>query len=135
MLFRSIDDDARFRICDVEFRMPQPSYTIDTMTYLEEKYPMHEFALIMGSDNLRSFRKWKNYEALEKKFPRYVYPRIGDDPEEIMKHPNVILVTAPRMEISSSFIRDAISSGKDVRFFLPPKVYKHIDKMFFYKRK
>ena len=135
MVHLAIDDDARFRICDVEFRMPQPSYTIDTMTYLEEKYPMHEFALIMGSDNLRSFRKWKNYEALEKKYTRYVYPRIGDDPEEIMKHPNVVLVTAPRMEISSSFIREAIGSGKDVKFFLPPKVYKYIDKMFFYKRK
>ena len=135
MVHLAIDDDPRFRICDVEFRMPKPSYTIDTMTYIEEKYPMHDFALIMGSDNLRNFHKWKNYEVLEKKYTRYVYPRTDDKKDDILKHTNTTFVSAPRIEISSSFIRGAIAEGKDMRFFLPPKVYAYIEKMFFYRRK
>ena len=133
MVHLALEDDPRFRISDVEFRMPMPSYTVDTMAYLAEKYPMHEFALIMGSDNLRNFRRWKNYESLEQNFMRYVYPRMGDNEEEILKHPKLTLVPAPRIEISSSFIRKAISEDKNVRFFLPPKVYKYIEKMFFYR--
>ena len=135
MVHLAMEDDPRFRICDVEFRMPKPSFTIDTLTYLEEKYPMHEFALIMGSDNLRSFHKWKNAEILVEKYPRYIYPRLGDDDQEILKHPNLKLIKAPRMEISSSFIRRAISGGKDVRFFLPARVHNYIDKMMFYRGK
>lgn len=135
MVHLAIDNDYRFRICDVEFRMPKPSFTIDTMVYLGEKFPLHEFALILGSDNLESFQKWKNNELLIKKFKRYIYPRMGNEHEEILKHENIQLVNAPRMEISSSFIRNAISQGKDVRHFLPPKVYAYIDKMFFYRGK
>jgi nicotinate-nucleotide adenylyltransferase len=133
MVHLGIEDDPRFRICDVEFRMPKPSYTMDTMVYLTEKYPMHEFAIIMGSDNLRSFHKWKNHDTLEKNFTRYVYPRYGDDPEDILKYKNIQLINAPRMEISSSLIREAIKTGKDMRFFLPLKVYKYIKEMNFYK--
>ena len=135
MVHLAIGNDHRFRICDVEFRMPKPSFTIDTMVYLGEKFPSHEFALILGSDNLESFQKWKNNELLIKKFKRYIYPRMGNEHEEILKHENIQLVNAPRMEISSSFIRNAISQGKDVRHFLPPKVYAYIDKMFFYRGK
>ncbi len=135
MVHLAIDNDQRFRICDVEFRMPKPSYTIDTLAYLEEKFPMHQFALILGSDNLKTFHKWKNHKMLVKKFKRYVYPRIGDINEEILQHENIQLVSAPRMEISSSFIRLAISEGKDVKFFLPPKVHAYIEKMYFYRGK
>jgi nicotinate-nucleotide adenylyltransferase len=133
MVHLGIDDDPRFRICDVEFRMPKPSYTADTMAYLREKYPMHEFAIIMGSDNLRSFHRWKNYQILENNFTRYVYPRFGDDAEDILKHKNIHLINAPRMEISSSVIRESIKAGKDMRFFLPLKVYRYIQEMNFYK--
>lgn len=129
----AVEDDERFRVSDIEFRMPQPSYTIDTLTYLKEKYPDREFQLVMGSDGLKTFRKWKNFELIEQHYKRIIYPRPGMTNEEILSHPNVSLVNAPLMEISSSFIRQAIADGKDVRHFLPEKVYTYIREMHFYE--
>ena len=130
----AIDDDERFRVTDIEFKMPKPSYTIDTLTYLEEKHPQHQFYLIMGADGLKTFRRWKNYEMIEKKYHRLVYPRPGMNCEEIFKHPNITLMEAPMMEISSSFIRKAIREGKDIKYFLPEKTYAYIKHMNFYKK-
>ena len=133
MAHLAVGNDPRFRVSDIEFRMPKPSYTSDTLTYLEEKFPMHTFVLILGSDNLKSFGKWKNYEMLTEKYQRYIYPRFGEKKEDLINQKNTIIVNAPRIEISSSFIREAIAGGKDVKYFLPPKVYVYIDKMLFYR--
>ncbi|KQS42134.1 nicotinate (nicotinamide) nucleotide adenylyltransferase [Pedobacter sp. Leaf194] len=115
------------RVSDIEFALPQPSYTIDTLTYLHEKYPEKEFVLIMGADNLVSFKKWKNYEVLLKSYQIYVYPRPGADVSEWENHPSITFTNTPLMEISSTFIRKAIKEKKNVQFFLPDKVVDFID--------
>lgn len=135
MVHLAVHDDNRFRVSDIEFRMPQPSYTIDTLSYLEEKYPEHKFSLILGADNLSSFYKWKNAELIIQKYHRYVYPRYNDSGEELPVSQNLTIVNAPRIEISSSFIRQAIKEGKSVKYFLPEKVFEYLDKMNFYKEK
>ncbi len=133
MVHRSIGNDHRFHVSDIEFRMPKPSYTVDTLAYLEEKHPRQQFSIILGADNLMNFRKWKNCELLIRKYTRYVYPRHGVSEEDIKKHKNIIVVDAPKIEISSSFIRNSLKEGKTVKYFLPPSVYKYIDEMNFYR--
>ncbi|MFF5382165.1 nicotinate (nicotinamide) nucleotide adenylyltransferase [Pedobacter suwonensis] len=115
------------RVSDIEFALPQPSYTIDTLTYLHEKYPEKEFVLIMGADNLVSFKKWKNYEVLLKNYHIYVYPRPGADVDAWKNHPSITFTNTPLMEISSTFIRKAIKEKKNVQFFLPDKVIEFIE--------
>ena len=123
----ALEEDDRFAICDIEFRMPKPSYTIDTLTYLTEKYPKKEFMLIMGSDSLLSFHKWKNHNLIVSRFHRLVYPRLSESEIDYTRHENItFLKNAPIIEVSSSFIRKALAAGKDIRHFLPPKVYNHI---------
>ena len=129
----AIGEDDRFRVSDIEFKMPVPSYTIDTLAYLEEKYPNHEFCLIMGADGLKYFRKWKHADLIAEKYHRYIYPRPGISSKDILSHPNVTLMDAPQMEISSSFIRKSIKQGKDIRYYLPEKVYTYIREMHFYE--
>jgi nicotinate-nucleotide adenylyltransferase len=128
----AIEKDNRFRICDIEFKLPRPSYTVDTLAYLKELHPRHEFILIMGSDGLSSFRKWKNHKIIEDHYARYIYPRPGFsfDPAE---HRNTRLVDAPQMDISSTFIRKALKSRLDIRYFLPGKVYEYIILMHYYE--
>jgi nicotinate-nucleotide adenylyltransferase len=128
----AVDNDTRFRVSDIEFSMPQPSYTIDTLTWLKEKYPAHTFVLLMGSDGLTAFNKWKNYRIIEEEYQRYVYPRPGYEVNPA-EHKNLMLVDAPLLEISSSFVREAIKKGKDIRYFMPEKVYQYIEEMHFYK--
>jgi nicotinate-nucleotide adenylyltransferase len=132
ILFEAVKDEYRFEICDIEFRMPKPSFTIDTLAYLREKHPSKEFVLIMGSDGLPTFSKWKNYEEIIKRYQRYVYPRPGIEKINLEEHLNIKLVNAPLMEISSSFIRKAIQSGKDIRHYLPSGIFDYIIKMGFY---
>ena len=134
MLHLAIGDDSRFKVSDIEAKMPLPSYTIDTLTYLSEKYPEITFGLIIGSDNLRSFHRWKNPEEIINKYTRYVYPRTNCEDVDITDHRNINFVDAPKIEISSTFIRESIANGKDVKYFLPLKVYEYIDKMNFYKK-
>jgi nicotinate-nucleotide adenylyltransferase len=114
--------------------LPKPSYTINTLTYLQEKHPGREFLIIMGADGLRTFHRWRNADILEKNYHRLVYPRPGISMDEIDKHKNLSVVDAPMVEISSSFIRKAISEGKDIRYFLPAKVYQYIIDMHFYEK-
>jgi nicotinate-nucleotide adenylyltransferase len=130
----AVDNDARFRISDIEFKMPKPSYTIDTLTYLCEKYPGYDFQLIMGADGLKNFHRWKNSQQIQEKFHRLVYPRPGIAGEEIYSHSNITLMEAPMIEISSSFIRKSIMEGKDVKYFLPELTYKYIKEMHFYEK-
>lgn len=130
----AVEDDDRFDVSDIEFSMPRPSYTIDTLTYLSEKHPNREFVLIMGSDGLNTFHRWKNADLVEQRYHRLVYPRPGISNEMIEKHQNITLMYAPLMEISSSFIRKSIRQGKDMRHFLPPKTYAYMREMHFYEK-
>jgi len=130
---RAIGDDDRFEVSDIEFKMPRPSYTIDTLAYLGEKYPGRTFFLVMGADGLPTFHKWKNPDLLAEKYHRLVYPRPGIDHSELKKHANITLVDAPLMAISSSFIRESIKAGKDLKYFMPPETYKYLREMHFYE--
>jgi nicotinate-nucleotide adenylyltransferase len=135
----AIGEDKRFRVCDVELTLPQPSYTIDTLAYLTEKYPSRRFTLIMGEDNLTTLYKWKNPEELVKRYPIVVYPRLKPGRRsskrliEILALASVEEISAPVMEISGTFIRKAIREGKDVSWFVPAPVWKYIREMHFYE--
>ena len=131
---RAIEGYQKFAACDIEFSMPKPSYTIDTLTYLKEKYPKREFALIMGSDNLERLDRWKNYEQIINYHKIIVFPRNGSDGGALRSHPNIKIVNTPIIEVSSTFIRDSIREGKDVRFFMPERVFEYVDEMNFWKR-
>lgn len=127
------EESENIKVSDIEFSLPQPSYTIDTLTHLHERYPNKAFVLIMGADNLVSFKKWKNYEVLLENYEIYVYPRPGADVSEWQNHPAITFTDTPLMEISSTFIRKAIKEGKNVQFFLPDKVIDFIDGKGMYK--
>lgn len=135
MVYRATEDYEKLEPSDIEFDLPQPSYTINTLTHLQEKYPNHEFALIMGEDNLKSFHKWKNYELILKHHHIYVYPRISEGKIETQfdNHNKIHKVDAPVMELSSTFIRKSIKEQKNVRPMLPEHVWKYLDEMNFYK--
>ncbi len=130
----ALEDVENISVSDVELKMPQPSYTIDTLTVLREKYPEHEFILIMGQDNLVSLKKWKNYEIILRDYKIYVYPRPGElIDEQLINHPLVTITKTPLMELSSTFIRKSIKEGKNVKFFIPDKVWEFIDSKSLYK--
>jgi len=136
----AIGDNDKLKASDVEFKLPVPSYTIDTLAHLTEKYPKNKFCLIMGEDNLYTLHKWKNIRELIKKFSVYVYPRPGvikpSSPllDQILSDTDIHHVNAPMMDISGTFIRDSIKKGKDVSFLLPPQVWKYIKEMHFYEK-
>jgi len=134
MVRLAIEDDDRFRASDIEFRLPTPSYTIDTLAYLEEKNPGREFQLVMGADGLRTFHKWKHAKLIADKYHRLIYPRPGVEMAAASLLPNASVVEAPLMEISSSFIRNAIREGKDVRHLTPAKAYQYMREMHFYEK-
>ena len=129
----AIEDNPRLRANNIEFRLPQPSYTIDTLVRLEEKYPDHQFVLIAGTDIFPTFHKWKNYEILLENYKFYIYRRPGYEAGPYAAHPHVMTFEAPLMEISSSFIRQAIRDGRDIRYFVPDQVYNYIREMHFYE--
>ncbi|MBG6234763.1 nicotinate-nucleotide adenylyltransferase [Pedobacter sp. CAN_A7] len=121
------ENSVNLKVSNIEFSLPQPSYTIDTLTHLHEKYPEREFAIIMGADNLSSFKKWKNYEVILKNYEIYVYPRPGVEVEEWKNHPSVIMTETPQMDISSTFIRKAIQQKKNVQYLVPDQVIAFMD--------
>ncbi|ETZ19447.1 nicotinic acid mononucleotide adenylyltransferase [Pedobacter sp. V48] len=129
----AIENSEKIRVSDIEFGLPQPSYTIDTLAYLQEKYPGKEFVLIMGADNLVSLKKWKNYEILLKNYQIYVYPRPGIDIGEWENHPSIIITETPQMDISSTFIRKGIKEGKNVQYFAPDNVLAFIESKNMYR--
>lgn len=134
MVELAINGDKRFQTCDVEFHMPKPSYTIDTLAYLTEKNPKLEFILLMGSDGLHNFHKWKNYEQIIRHYCRYVYPRKSESVIDYTQHKNLkVIKSAPLIEISSSFIRKSIREKKDIRYFLPVRVSEFIDRKGLYE--
>lgn len=129
----ALEDDARFQVSDIEFKIPKPSYTIDTLTYLEEKYPDKEFTLLIGSDQLPTFDKWKNPDRLLELYSVYVYARSGYRNSKYDHHPKVKIFETPLMNISSTFIRQAIHEKRDVRYMLPLKVWEYMREMHFYE--
>ena len=136
----AIGDNNRLKASDIEFNLPVPSYTIDTLTYLKEKYPKNMFCLVMGEDNLNTLHKWKNADELIKKYPIYVYPRMDSQKpsstllDKILAQAELHQVKAPVMDISGTFIRDGIRNGKDMSYFLSAPVWKYIKEMHFYER-
>ena len=130
----AIGDNNKMKASNIEFGLTQPSYTINTLTYLGEKYPKHSFTLLMGEDNLENLHKWKNYELILKNYSIYVYPRKNCNPEINLQHNNVVRFEAPILEISSTFIRKSIKNKKDIRYYLPPAVYQYITEMNYYKK-
>ncbi|PKP23718.1 MAG: nicotinic acid mononucleotide adenylyltransferase [Bacteroidetes bacterium HGW-Bacteroidetes-22] len=124
----ALHDDPRFRVTDIEFRMPKPSYTIDTLTRLKEKYPARDFALIVGGDNLMAFHRWKNPEEILRQYQVYVYARPGFNGGEFAMHPHITLLYPPQMAISASLIREGIRKGINLDHMMPRGVGEYIDK-------
>ena len=136
MVQLAVKNYPKMRASNVEFSLPKPSYTIDTLTYLKEKYPDYSFALIMGEDNLDSLPKWKNSEKLITDYHIIVYPRTFDGEKkdhEYLQHENISLVNAPIIELSATEIRKMIKEGKNVRPMLPPEVFDYLDGSSLYK--
>lgn len=129
----AVEDYPNLRSSSVEFNLPQPSYTIDTLAVLNEKYPEHTFSLIMGMDNVKGFHKWKNYGKILENYSIYVYPRLSAEKGEWANHENFHFVDAPIMEISSTFIRKAIREKKNVHPMLPEKVWEYLEGSSMYK--
>ena len=129
----ALDFHQNIKVSNIEFGLPQPSYTVNTLAHLKEKFPKHTFSLIMGQDNLVTFNKWKNYEEILKNHRIYVYPRKNAGPSPFDDHKQIRITEAPLMEISSTFIRKALKEKKNVQFFLHPKVWEYIDNMNLYR--
>lgn len=122
----AIGDNPRLKASDIEFGLPQPSYTIDTLSYLAEKYPNRDFALIMGGDNLATLHKWKNYELLLRDYEIYVYQRPRHDLGALQGHAAVRIMEAPLMQISASYIRNCLKNGQSVQYLVPDAVYAYL---------
>jgi len=136
MVYEATEKYNTLKPSKIEFDLPQPNYTINTLVHLEEKYPEgYSFSLIMGEDNLKSFRKWKNYEQILAGYRLLVYPRIseGEVPADLQNHERILRVDAPVIEISSTLVRRMHKEGKEVRPLLPPEVWKYMDEMNFYR--
>ncbi len=131
----AVEDHPKLWASNIEFGLPKPSYTSHTLSYLEEKYPMKEFSLVMGEDNLEGFDKWKNYEYILENYQIYVYPRLGIEKSKFINHPHVHLLNdIPLLNISASFIRQNIKQKKDVKYLLVPSVYDYVKEMHFYEK-
>lgn len=122
----AIADHFHMKASDIEFNMPKPSYTSDTLAYLTDKYPDYHFKLIIGEDNLKSFPKWKNHEVILEEFGLLVYPRPNAKPSPLKEHPNVKFIEAPMMDISATFIRKSIKNNKSVKYLVPEPVLESI---------
>jgi nicotinate-nucleotide adenylyltransferase len=135
MVYRATKDYDKLSPSDIEFNLPQPNYTINTLVHLEEKFPDNEFSLIMGEDNLKSFHKWKNYQLILENHEIFTYPRLseGTVETEFDGHKKIHHVKAPIIELSSTFIRKSIKVGKNVKPMLPEHVWEYLDEMNFYK--
>lgn len=129
----AIADNSKLEASDIEFDLPIPSYTVDTLAYLKEEYPQHDFTLIMGGDNLATLHKWKNYEYILKNHEIYVYKRPNYDLGDLQNHPSVQLFEVPTMDISSTFIRKQIKEDKSIRYLVPDAVKEEIEKSALFK--
>lgn len=122
----AIGGNTGIKASDIEFSLPKPSYTIDSLTYLKEKYPHHEFCLIMGGDNLGTFHKWKNYEKILENHNIFVYNRPGYELGDLQNHESVTILEAPLLSISASYIRKQIKEGKNIQYLVPDVVWEYL---------
>jgi nicotinate-nucleotide adenylyltransferase len=129
----AIEEDNRMKASDIEFNLPKPSYTVDTLAYLGEKYPEHEFSIIMGSDSFQNLHKWKNYEVIIKRCPIYIYMRPGFETINTIKA-DLRVMDAPLLQISATQIRQLIKANKSIRYMVPQKVLDEIEKGGYYKK-
>jgi nicotinate-nucleotide adenylyltransferase len=130
----SIENDDQLKCTDIEFKMPRPSYTIDTLTYLQEKYPKNTFSVIMGSDSFQNLHRWKNYEKILSQYSIYVYSRPGFEVKNIDRAANIKFLKAPLLDISSTGIRKAIKEGKSIRYLVTDKVREEIERNGYYRK-
>ena len=126
MVKLAIEDNDRFRVSDIEFNMPKPSYTIDTLVYLGEKHPGKNFRLIIGGDNLKVFPKWKNSQKIIEEFGLIVYPRPGSKIERRSDQKNLVYIEAPLLDISATLIRKCIRDNRSIRYLVPEKAARYI---------
>jgi nicotinate-nucleotide adenylyltransferase len=131
---KAIEGENNMRAVDIEFGLPKPSYTIDTMTYLEEKYPEHQFCIIMGSDSFQNLEKWKSGTLIMTRYPIYIYVRSGFEVGENKITENIHVLKAPLLDISASMIRKNIEAGKSVRYLIPDAVNEEIVAAGYYKK-
>lgn len=129
----AIGDNLKLRASDIEFGLPKPSYTIDTLTHLREKYPDKQFVLIMGGDNLATLHKWKNYELLLRDYEIYVYRRPEAAPGELAEHEHIRLFDAPQMHISATYIRNCVKEGHSIRYLVTEPVFEYINSSNLYR--
>jgi nicotinate-nucleotide adenylyltransferase len=130
----AVEGDPRLKPSDIEFKLPRPSFTIDTLTYLTEKYPAHQFAIIMGSDSFSNLPKWKNWEMILKNYPIYVYLRPGF--AEKMPHgTSVVFLQAPLLNISATTLRETIKRGRSIKYLVPERVEHEIERNNYYRLK
>lgn len=130
----AIGETPNLYACDIEFKLPKPSFTSDTLTYLSEKYPDYQFVLIMGGDSLASLPKWKNYETILHRYRIYVYKRPDHELGTLAEHPSVrVLEGTPEMELSATFIRESLREGKSIRYFVPDAVHDELMKRNLYR--
>jgi nicotinate-nucleotide adenylyltransferase len=122
----AIGENSKIKASDIEFKLPKPSYTIDTLTYLKEKKAENEYVLIMGSDNLETLHKWKNYEILLAEYAIYIYKRPEFENKSYLNHPNIHYFEAPMMNISSTFIRDCIKNNKSIQYLVADAVFEYL---------
>lgn len=129
----AVEEDPRIRASDIEFTLPKPSYTVNTLAFLSEKYPEHTFSIIMGSDSFQNLHKWKNYEVIIKRCPVYVYLRPGFEVVNTINS-KLTIVDAPMLQISATQIRELIKNGKSVRYMIPQPVIEEIEKGGYYRK-
>lgn len=129
----AIGNNNKIKPSNVEFSLPLPSYTIDTLTFLKEKYPQNTFALIMGGDNLENIEKWKNYKQILDNYDIYLYQRAGFNPGKYIDFPRVQKMNVPLLDISATFIRQAIHEGKSVQFLVPDAVFEYLENSIMYR--
>ena len=130
---KAIEGESNMKAVDIEFGLPKPSYTIDTMTYLEEKYPEHQFCIIMGSDSFQNLEKWKSGSLIMTRYPIYIYVRSGFEVDQKKITENIVVLKAPLLDISASLIRKKIGEGKSVRYLIPDSVNEEIVNAGYYK--
>jgi nicotinate-nucleotide adenylyltransferase len=129
----AVEDNPSLHVSDIEFSLSKPSYTIDTLTYLKEKYPTKKFVLIMGGDNITTLHKWKNYEQLLDQHEIYVYKRPNYELGELAKHPKIQFFEAPMLDISATYIRDCIRNKKSIQYLVNEKVFDYLESSKMYK--
>lgn len=136
LVYRATENYTKIKPSDIEFKLPQPNYTVHTLAHISDKYPDKEFCLIMGEDNLKTFHKWKNFETILEHHHIYVYPRIAEGTVEhqFKNHPKIHKVNAPIVQISSTMIRKGIQQNKNIQPLLTKEVWSYIDEMNFYRK-